>query len=177
MQRQLFSFEFVLRNIDFLETALYFLLTTKDYNMIQRKQTLWLLLAALVNAGLFYFAMYRVHVLKDGIDTLEEMHVYNRYPILLMALVITALPLVAIFLFRNRKRQRAVTIFAIVTNIGFIATVIMRVGNFTHKNPNASNGTYWIGSILPVIAIVLLVMAVIGINKDEKLVKSQDRLR
>ena len=115
--------------------------------------------------------------MENGTDTLKHFNVSGHYPLLLLALVIALLPLVAIFLYKNRKRQRAVSVFCMVANIGFISTVMMRVTTFTAKNPTATNGTYWIGSVLPVIAIVFLIMAIRGINKDEKLVKSQDRLR
>ncbi len=145
--------------------------------MIQRKQTIWLLLAALFNAGLFFFDLYRAHIMENNVDTLKQINVSGHYPLLLMALVITALPLVAIFLFKNRKRQRAVTVFSVVAVVGFISVVMMRVTNFAANHPTATNNTYWIGSVLPVISIVFLIMAIRGINKDEKLVKSQDRLR
>lgn len=39
------------------------------------------------------------------------------------------------------------------------------------------DGNYGIGSVLPVAAIILLIIAISGIRKDEKLVRSVDRLR
>ena len=145
--------------------------------MIQRIQSIWLLLAGLVNAGLFYFAIYHAEVVENGIAVTQQLRVNDHYPSLLMALVITVLPLVAIFMFKNRTRQLNVVLFSIVACIAFIAFTLMRVSNFNNGTSAPVTGTYWVGSILPVVAIIFLVMAVNGIRRDEKLVKSLDRLR
>ncbi len=145
--------------------------------MIQRIQSIWLLLAGLVNAGLFFFALYRAEVMQNGVAVMHELRVNDHYPSLLVALVITAMPLIAIFMFKSRTKQRNMALFSIVASAGFIASTLMRVSNFNNGTSAPVNGTYWIGSVLPVIAIILLFMAISGIRKDEKLVKSLDRLR
>ena len=145
--------------------------------MIQRKQSIWLLIAALLSAGLFCFDIYHAHVAVNGTDTIAYIRINDDYPLLLIALVLTILPLVTIFMFRNRKRQRSMAIFNVVACIGFISAALMRVTNFMNKQPAATNGTYWIGAVLPLLSMVFIIMAIRGINKDEKLVKSQDRLR
>ncbi len=145
--------------------------------MIQRIQSLWLLLAALVNAGLFYFDLYRADVVKNGQTVVDGLRINDHYPSLLIALVITILPLVIIFMYKQRKRQRSMAILGIVLNIGFISTVLMRVGNYTNSPAAPANGSYWIGSILPLLSMIFLFLALKGINKDDKLVKSLDRLR
>jgi len=137
--------------------------------MIQRIQTLWLFLAALMCAGLFYFDIYR-----SGLETIR---VNDHYPSLLLAIVITALPLVSIFMYKNRTRQRNMVLISMLLTIGFIALVLMRVTNLNDGSSAPADGTYWIGSVLPVIAVVFLVLAIRGIRKDNKLVKSLDRLR
>jgi len=145
--------------------------------MIQRKQSIWLLLAALINAGVFIFDVYRGHVMTNGVDTIVAMRINDKFHLVLMALVIVVLPLLAIFMFKNRKRQRILTILSILFSLSFVSTMLLRTSKFTAEYPDATNGTYWIGSVLPVISIVFLIMAIMGINKDEKLVRSQDRLR
>lgn len=147
--------------------------------MIQRIQSVWLLLAALCNAGLLWFDFYRTEISTNGITMSTAVRVNDHYPSLLLSLVITLMPLVTIFLFKQRKQQRTMAVLGIVFTIGFISQMIMRTSNLSNSIPAGSTGTstYWIGAILPVIAIVFLVMAIRGINKDEKLVKSLDRLR
>ena len=145
--------------------------------MIQRIQTLWLLLAALVNAGLFFFPQYKAEIMQNGVAVTQYIRVNDHYPSLLVALVITAMPVIAIFMFRNRTKQRNLALVSLVATVGFIAATLMRVSNFNNGTSAPVNGTYWIGSILPVISIIFLFMAISGIRKDEKLVKSLDRLR
>jgi hypothetical protein len=145
--------------------------------MIQRVQTIWLLLAALCNAGVFYFEQYRANVTSAGAATTQYLKVSDHFPSLLIALVITIMPLAAIFMFGNRKRQRTMTLMSMVLTIGFISMTLMRVSNFNNGTSAPVNGSYWIGSVLPVVAIVFLILALRGIRKDEKLVKSVDRLR
>jgi len=137
--------------------------------MIQRKQTLWLLLAALFSAGVFYFDLYRY---TGGV-----IKVNDHYPSLLIALVMTILPLIDVFMFRNRKRQVGIAFGGIIADIGFISVVLMREGNLSKLTPPPVGGTYWIGAVLPVISIIFLILAISGMRKDEKLVRSADRLR
>ncbi len=145
--------------------------------MIQRIQSVWLLLAALCCLSLFFFDIYHATVMINGTATVQYVRVNDHYPSLLIALVITIMPLGTIFLFKNRKRQRSIAVFGIVAIIGFITMTLSRVTKFNTDNPTATDASYWIGAVLPAIAIIFLILAIRGINKDEKLVKSLDRLR
>jgi dipeptide/tripeptide permease len=142
--------------------------------MIQRKQSIWLLIAALLNAGVFYFDLYKYHAVINGVDTPAQLRVSDHFPTLLIALVMTLLPLVTIFMFRNRKRQITLSVFSIIAISGFITMALQRTKNL---NAVPASESYWIGSVLPIAAIVFLFMAILGIRKDDKLVKSTDRLR
>lgn len=145
--------------------------------MIQRIQSVWLLLAGLFNAGVFYFDIYRGYVNINGEDTLVSLRVGPELFLVLIAIVMTALPILAIFMFGNRKRQRNMTAMAAVATVAFIAWAMMRVTPFLEANKGIANDSYWIGMVLPFISIVFLILAIRGINKDRKLVKSLDRLR
>jgi hypothetical protein len=100
--------------------------------------------------------------------------VSDHFPTLLIALVMTLLPVVTIFMFRNRKRQITMSVFSIIAAAGFITMALQRTKNL---NAVPASDSYWVGSVLPVVAIVFLFMAILGIRKDDKLVKSTDRLR
>ena len=146
--------------------------------MLQRKQSIWLLIAALLNACVLFFDLYRWHDMVNGADTKYEVRVTNEFPLLLIILLCTILPLVAIFMFRQRKRQVLVSFVSIVSVLGFIALMLFKVGQKTKAIPAAiSNGTYWIGAVLPIVSLLFLILAIAGIRKDDKLVKSMDRLR
>jgi dipeptide/tripeptide permease len=142
--------------------------------MLQRKQSLWLLIAALLNAGVFYFGLYRYHIIENGVDTPRQIRVNDHLPSLLIALVMTLLPLVTIFMFRARKRQLTLCFVSILAVCSFITIALQRTKNL---NAVPASESYWIGTVLPVVSIVFLIMAMIGIRKDEKLVRSVDRLR
>jgi hypothetical protein len=146
--------------------------------MIQRKQTLWLFLAALLSAGVFYFDLYTAHSTVAGVDTVSRLRVVDNFPSLLLALVMCCLPLISIFMFQHRKRQVNLTMISMVDTAGFMALTLWRVPDFiSHLPVPPTSSNYWIGSVLPVIAFVFLILAIIGVRKDEKLVRSVDRLR
>lgn len=145
--------------------------------MIQRIQSVWLLLAALCSAGLFYLSYYKAVFIANGVERLEYLRATSHIPSLLILIVAVLLPLVAIFSFKNRKKQVNMTMLGMVATIGFMALMVMRVSNINNSDPLPSDGSYQIGFVLPVLAIVFLFLAIRGIKKDEKLVKSLDRLR
>ena len=157
--------------------------------MIQRKQSLWLLIAALLNAGVFLFDQYKYSfnktVLKSlpGVQTpvsipeTKTLHVSNDIVSLAMALVMILLPLVTIFLFKNRKQQILMVFACMLAVVAFIGMVLMRVHGIDQATLVADSESYRIGAVLPMVSLLFLILAIIGIRRDDKLVKSADRLR
>jgi phosphatidylserine synthase len=145
--------------------------------MIQRKQSLWLFLAALLNAGVFLFNIYETKTVVNGVETLGHIKIGDDLPALLIAIVMVLLPLVTIFMYKDRKRQIRMSAMGIVATCSFITLMLARVGKLSKQTPPPTDGNYWIGMILPFVAIIFLILAIIGIRKDEKLVRSADRLR
>lgn len=145
--------------------------------MIQRVQTIFLALAAAGIFGVFAvpFAttpeVYPATFFADA-DYDAQDHILT---IILFALsgLLTA---GAIFLFNNRPLQSRITLFGLIANIlAIVATVILLMyqsGNVPSEKIDDGFGVY-----LPVIAIILSFLAIRFINKDEKLVRSADRLR
>lgn len=145
--------------------------------MLQRKQSLWLFIAVLLNAGVLLFDLYRWHDVVNGVDTKFELRVTNEYPMLLMVLVMSLLPLVTMFLYKQRKRQIRMTVINIIAVCSFNAMMLAKISAKAKLIPAVATGTYWIGAVLPAISLLFLIMAILGIRKDEKLVQSMDRLR
>ncbi len=145
--------------------------------MIQRKQSIWLLLAALLSAGVLFFDLYRGQINIGEVTEHKVLRVADHYPSLLIALVMSILPFVTIFMFGNRKRQITMSAVSIVSTISFLAMMLNRVTNLSKQTPPITEGSYWVGAVLPVLSIVFLVLAISGIRRDEKLVRSTDRLR
>jgi glucan phosphoethanolaminetransferase (alkaline phosphatase superfamily) len=150
--------------------------------MLQRIQSIWLLLAALISALLlmdwYTGYVYHADVLSGLAMNAEILKVTAHFPSLLIALVMIVLPLMAIFMYKNRKRQRMMILVSILSCISFISVNLMHIENFKNKTaPAPANGSYDAGSVVPVVVIIFLILAMRGVNKDEKLVKSMDRLR
>jgi hypothetical protein len=92
--------------------------------------------------------------------------------ILIVTAVILAGTLFNIFNFKDRKKQLLLT-------IGLIALSLVNILLYWRYSgvPPFLEGNYGLGALLTVAVPVLLIMATRGIWKDEKLVKSADRLR
>jgi hypothetical protein len=141
--------------------------------MIQRVQTIWLLLAAI--AG---FLTTRVP-LYAGTLAGEVVKKYSATESLLLfaVTVITALfALIAVFLFKNRRTQMRFTALGLLMSVVLIALEVWQIGEFEKSNA-VLKGTYYWGALLPIAMVIFFILAAINIRRDEKLVKSLDRLR
>ena len=147
--------------------------------MIQRIQSVWLLVATILSAGLFMFGMMNVTYIQNG-EEISKTYKLLEYSYLLavVAIALVALPLIAIFMFKNRKMQVNLALLALVLNIGFVAFYLMGTDSFVSKLKVQPTGTsFGVASFIPLVSVIFLFMAIRGIRKDEKLVKSLDRLR
>lgn len=157
--------------------------------MIQRIQTVWLFLAAIIVLGLFIFP-YVSYIDLVGLG--KKLYVTGSYSAVnneavreqsyvlqtIATVVLALLPIITIFLYKDRKRQKAL-IFVEIALICLFAIWLIMSANSTLSLISQSLDTENIGVgffLLPV-AIIFLAMAIGGIRKDEKLIKSADRLR
>ena len=145
--------------------------------MIQRKQTIFLFLAAIIFGAMFMvpFAVSNqpsVQFLSDGVFNILD------HPVLLvLTLGGILMSLYAIFLFRKRKAQlRLGYIIIIIAILLPLSAFIL----FTRTSAEADASVMiedQFGLYLPAAAILFVVLANYFIRKDERLVKSMDRLR
>ncbi|MDB5154506.1 MAG: hypothetical protein JWR54_3257 [Mucilaginibacter sp.] len=155
--------------------------------MLQRIQSIWLLLASLVIFSLFLFPLVH-NVYVSGVPSTikvtgiyqdlngAEAHTQSFIALIAATAVIGILPLILIFLFRNRKQQIALCYGYIAVVIGYSFWVSQTVKSFT-DGVNLTTNNFGIGALLSSVSIVLVIMAAKAIQRDEKLVKSADRLR
>jgi hypothetical protein len=136
--------------------------------MIQRIQSIWLLLAAIAASLTFKFEYYSGINLQH--PTLYKINAAENIPILLLTVTVSALALVIIFLFKNRKLQLRLCILGILLEALLIFLYYTQVKNYT-------DGTLSIWAILHGAIVLLFFMAARSINKDERLIKDSDRLR
>jgi hypothetical protein len=142
--------------------------------MIQRIQSLWLLIVALTA-----FATSRLTLYVGTLPNNTELP-FLLSANLLLAIVIIVLGILAViclFLYKNRKLQFKLSVLGVIFSIGFLFLEYYVVENVFKPEKNIQTGSYQIGALLPLVMVVFFFLAARGIYKDEKLVKSMNRLR
>jgi hypothetical protein len=158
--------------------------------MIQRIQTIFLFLAFLATVALFFFPLAGIYsnttaykFFVYGLINMVpgEVSVFSfmtTFPLLLLNILVGAFSLVSIFLYKKRVLQAKIVRIAILSVIILIALVFFVYAKIIETNLMASpdyideSGIYF-----PLISLVFLILANRSIMKDEKLVRSADRLR
>jgi hypothetical protein len=158
--------------------------------MIQRIQSLFLFLASLAAVILFFFPMASVY----GQLATYKFYVYGllnmvpgepsvfsfmtTLPLLLLHIIVAVLSAGCIFLYKNRIRQMKFVRLAILLQIVMIGLVFFVYARII-ENKLAAIPEYLgdAGIYFPLISLVFLILANRWIMKDEKLVRSVDRLR
>ena len=144
--------------------------------MIQRIQTIYLIGALLVCSLLPFFLELWVSI--DGYQVyasdLMDRDSFSLKFIPILFIISAVLSLITIFKFKNRQTQFVLGRLNILTNFFILGLLVYHLQSLSGEVFTSEKG---IGSALPLVAIVLLVMANRAIKKDEDLVKSVDRLR
>lgn len=141
--------------------------------MIQRVQSVWLLLTAICAFIAYTFTLY-TGTMADG--TTRSFVLGDHFLLLACIFAIGVISFACIFLFKNRKLQYRISILAMLLTIGYIFLQYFIIEQFKKDNL-VQTGSYQVAALLPIAMVVFLVLAARGIRKDEKLVKSLDRLR
>ena len=150
--------------------------------MLQRKQSLWLMLSACV-LGLTYFIPFGVKMLSSvGTEQIVSTPLYNYsfFPIMVLTLLGMLLPVITIFLFKNRSLQMRLIIISMGLQGAALVSMILKCIDKTEGNKfvlGMLGSQLYIGLAIPLISLILLYMAYHGVHSDEKLVKSADRMR
>ena len=169
------------------------------YIMIQRIQSIYLLLAAALMAT-FLFCPIAQFTTPDGIYSFTSQGVSTvmaepaaipaeagaaitqtsvftpTWGIMALGAVIALLAVVAIFLYKNRPTQARICMI----NAFFLVTfyIIIFLSGYTFHEDLAATATSWSACVvIPFVALVLDILAYRAINKDERLVRSLDRIR
>ena len=137
--------------------------------MIQRIQTIYLLLAFVVTGILLFFIP-----LWTMSDNKEYYFMQSQVYTILLGLS-TTLSLLSIVSYKKRQNQFVIGRLNIILNLILLGLFVYRSLNLSGETVTVSEKG--IGMFLPVVAVVLLVLANKAIKKDEDLVKSVDRLR
>jgi hypothetical protein len=138
--------------------------------MLQRIQTLWLLLAGVLAFLTVRLSIYSGTRVTNGINEFDQINAGSSLFLLIFTIALGLVPLIAIFLYKNRSMQIKLSLAAIGVYIVCSLLYYLKVKSFT-------NGTFTLWAGFYFLIPILLLLAIRGIYKDIKLVKSIDRLR
>ena len=136
--------------------------------MLQRIQTVYLLIAAIASGGLIF--VFHLWTTKDGVQLFAQQELLYFCLFLGTAL----LSLISIFMFKTRKSQFMLGRLNIILNFILLGLFVYQSLNLSGETNVSEKG---IGMLLPIFSIVFIALANKAIKKDEDLVKSVDRLR
>ena len=146
--------------------------------MIQRIQSIFLFLAGGASFSVLGFPFATTDQPQSTSELFAD-SVYNTQDNIALMVFFGLAGLLAIadiFMYNNRPLQIRLGIFAFIANvIGLVLGIYLLMAegdNFSYQIVDDGLGAY-----LPIVAGILLLLAIRFIRKDEKLVRSADRLR
>lgn len=153
--------------------------------MIQRIQSFYLLMADLLLLALFFLPFASLTTIEGAVYQLNLMEcikvgnppviIQNNW--VLVGLVIMAVLSITttILLYKSRPKQIKVALLAIILLIS--ANILLFYVAWNGKMISGEKFSTNVVAVFPLVAVILLLLAIQGIKKDENLVKSIDRIR
>jgi len=143
-------------------------LSHKIEKVLQRIQTIYLFIAALVAGLLIFF----IPLYGDS----KQVMVWAKSDALYLALFLgsAALSIGTIFLYKKRQNQFVLGRLNILLNFAVLGVLVYRSQILSGGAAALEKG---IGMAIPLVSIVFIALANKAIKRDEDLVKSVDRLR
>jgi hypothetical protein len=139
--------------------------------MIQRIQTLWLLLAAIFAFLGFKFSFYSGAIVETGSpETYAKVTGITSIPLIIVTTAVGVLALIAIFLYKNRSLQLKLSIGGVALQAVLLFLYYSEISQFVR-------GTFSLTAILQALVPIFFLLAAKGISNDEKIIKESNRLR
>jgi hypothetical protein len=155
--------------------------------MIQRIQSIYLLIAALCSGLLLAAPLYNIETatatyqlfLGGMVQTNPKDTILTSQPaILAVGILLTLFPIIILFLYKKRQVQMRLAVSAMMANTAMLLLLVGIVNkSIEHITELHVKETYGFGLILPALSIVFLFLANKAIRKDDNLIRSADRLR
>jgi dipeptide/tripeptide permease len=141
--------------------------------MLQRMQSIWLLLAAVSAFLTIKFSFYSGNLETPGQPaSFQYLTATFNIWILIVTIALVCVAAIDIFLYKNRKLQGRLAILGIILSLLNIFLYLKEIHRFVEHQ-----GSHTISSIFVFLIPIFFFLAVRGIYRDQKLVKSLDRLR
>lgn len=139
--------------------------------MIQRRQSLWLLLAAVCSFLSFIFPFFggASQNISATTGTMSTLNAGSNFFLMILTGGSILLSVSTIFLFKDRKLQLKLSLAGLTISILIIVLFFSEMKNLP--------GVIALSSVFVFVVPIFYIMATRGIWKDEKLIKSLDKLR
>jgi Domain of unknown function (DUF4293) len=141
--------------------------------MLQRIQSIWLLLAAVCAFLTIRFSFYSGNLATPGQPvSFQYLTASFNIWILIVTIALVCIAAIDIFLYKNRKLQGRLALLGILFSLLNIFLYLKAIQQFIEHQ-----GSHTISSIFVFAIPILFFLAWRGIYRDQKLVKSLERLR
>lgn len=162
--------------------------------MIQRRQTIYMFLSAILSALLFFMPLasfeaggnvmkFTIFGIQNPIESISLTTSYT-WPLIVLTVLMTIVPIYAALRYKKREKQVRLCQLDMLLNVVFIGLVLLFYDADIQKVIAAVEGdsyqldvAYFLGMAIPLVSLVLQILAIRGIKKDIELLKSIDRLR
>ena len=138
--------------------------------MIQRVQSIWLLLASACAFTSLKLPFYN-GTNRNGISSYKLLGTENFY-LMLLTIAVGVVAVVSIFLYSNRKLQLRLCVLDMILEGLLIFLYYKETTSFV-----PGTGTFSLPSILQLMVLVFLFLSIRGISNDNKIIKESNRLR
>ncbi len=136
--------------------------------MIQRVQTIWMILAAIAIFLTLKLPFYSGTLLTD--NSFDSLIATDNFILMVLTCALGSSLVINIFLFKHRTLQFRICIIAILTELLLLFL-------YYRQTKLYSNGSLDLWAIFHLVTIIALIFAARAIYKDEKLIKDSNRLR
>lgn len=140
--------------------------------MIQRIQSLWLLVASALAFITLKTSFFSGNIMVNNVKTFQRFTAVGSMLLMILTVVVALAALVAIFLYKDRKVQLRVVAGALIVSILNLVLYYKGTGDFI-----PSDWAFDLTALLALAIPFFLFLATRGIVRDNKLMKSLDRLR
>ncbi len=139
--------------------------------MIQRQQSIWLLLAAAASMLGFFFPFFggaeqNINATSGSMSTVNA---GSSFFLIIVTAGSVVLGFIAIFLYKNRKMQFRLAVAGLILSLIAIALYFSEIKGLP--------GVIALSSVFSFLAPVFYLLALRGIRNDEKLIKNLNKLR
>ena len=152
--------------------------------MIQRIQTIFLVVSLCFLFPMFFLPLAELIIESGEIQYFSLVGFYQteagaihsincHYLVMMLGIVICALNLIAIFMYRKRTLQIRLCLYNIFLLVGLTGVMLFVL----YVGQNVQSISFNVPVVFPVISIILHYLALRGIRKDEQMVQSLNRLR